>query len=424
MPPKTNGGRPTTAKRDKSRTKTVVEERERASRKHDPSKPTVGQSENASATTSTRRPSEIGTSSAATSTPSSSAGTDAPNQQTMDAGGKIPDHKNNKPAQRMTAPAQKPTQQMMVADTPASKTTWAQTPVPQTMEPPSPVKFDIVGHTFQNTAGHTYNYYVPPTLTQKVCCGRPMGAPVEEQEQASFQMEFKCEKNDDKIRFQQMISGRCSLDSNFVQVFKDGKEVGHLEKPFSCCEKICPQWDELLGNDILIMSFRKGAGETEKEMFTIRKKGAGCGCGSLLSLCACPRLGCKCKGVCADFHCFGTIGIPTVLNETFRVYGPMAEAMTEPKAAITISHRRGLNFGNAWVPDSASIHAPDIKDEEDLLLLMAFVYGSQWQNEWIPGSFPEADGLLWYGMHQGAGKDVGEEVPEHVMEGRPGEEFA
>lgn len=110
----------------------------------------------------------------------------------------------------------------------------------------------------------------------------------------------------------------------------------------------------------------------------------------------------------------------------------MTEAMQQPKAAITVSHRRGLNFGNAWVPDSAAIHAPDIvenenameENEAELLLLMAFVYGLEWQNEFVPGSFPEQEGLLWYGKNQGAGKDVGEEVPDHVLQGKPGEEFA
>jgi hypothetical protein len=260
--------------------------------------------------------------------------------------------------------------------------------------------------TIITSSSARYNYYVPNPMKTKFCCGVVCSSDDKDFKKAFF-MDFK--HGEDCIRFQMARSSCCTCDSNFVIVFRNGQNIGHLEKPFRCCDSCVTACDDCKeGSDILMMSFRNEVGK-ETESFTIRKKGAGCGCDCICGACAscgcsacCASCGCpscNCKGCCTGgcdcgTCCGGTLETPTVLNEVFEVHGPMSEPMGEPKGTLTISSRRGMLFGPRWIPKTAQVSAPGITNDNDMLLLLAFAYGMLFQHEIAPASFPVFTGNL------------------------------
>lgn len=257
----------------------------------------------------------------------------------------------------------------------------------------SPLILDIMSKTIITGDGSRYTYFVPNPIRQTVCCGVPCGGPTFKN---GFFMDFA--KGKDIVRFQEMKPKCCQCDANFVKIFRNDQQIGHLEKPCRVCDQFRESCEDCCGSDIMMMSFRNDVGQ-ETESFTVRRKGQGCcsGCCGCLACCGCTC----CKG--CSMKCCGSMDTATTMNETFEVYGKMDEPMEAPKGTLTISNRRGLLFGPMWVPNTAQIDAPGLTDENDMLLLLGFAYGLIYQRQMNPVSFPAFTGALCEVEGQGVG---------------------
>jgi hypothetical protein len=247
----------------------------------------------------------------------------------------------------------------------------------------SPLSIDIREMSIEDSHGNKYNYEVPNPEKIKMCCCIPMKG---DDFQDGFFMDFA--HGSDTIRFKECKKTGCQCDSNFVEIYRNGRKLGHLEKPFRCCDPCCLCLDECCSKDMLLMSFRHDHGDGDTEKFTMRKKGAGC--------CFCCRGdGDDSSGCCACFgKCCGTVDMPTVLNETFQIYGPFEDKDQSPKGRLTIIYRRGQMYGKFWTPMQAQIDAPDVTEDDHMLLLLGFAYGLLYQSKMHPGTFPRFVGEL------------------------------
>jgi hypothetical protein len=282
----------------------------------------------------------------------------------------------------------------------------------------SPVYIDIHSKSITNPFGVVYEYFVPNPVKLRFCCGYPCPGPCgqdPEMRDKGFFMELRSTKSKDRFKFQEVLKSCCGIpccqsnsNQKLVEVIKNGKHIGHLEKPVRYCEPCCAACDECGGQEIIMMSFIKGYDDKAKEVYTLRKKGQGCGLDSCCMACW-PCCGNPCSKCCDDFKCCGTYDVHSVLNETFHLHGPRGESMEDKaKGAFTVSYRRGQLFGPSWVADSGCIEGPDL-DENELLLMLGFAYGTLWQDKVKPGSFPQFKGGRWLGKEQGAGRGKGED---------------